>query len=66
MSYFVRISDFYPLLLQQRAGCMIRLHDTNRSGWMQLIALVPVLGIVILLVFLAQETVVDNNEVVSP
>ncbi|PIP79125.1 MAG: hypothetical protein COW84_10125 [Gammaproteobacteria bacterium CG22_combo_CG10-13_8_21_14_all_40_8] len=33
-----------------------RLHDTNRSGWWQLIALVPLVGIVVLMVFLAQES----------
>lgn len=33
-----------------------RLHDTNRSGWWQLICLVPVVGIIVLIVFLAQES----------
>jgi len=33
-----------------------RLHDTNRSGWWQLIAFVPVLGWIVLIVFLAQES----------
>ena len=32
-----------------------RLHDTNRSGWWQLIVLVPLVGFIVLLVFLAQE-----------
>ena len=32
-----------------------RLHDTRRSGWWQLIILVPLLGIIVLLVFLAKE-----------
>ncbi len=32
-----------------------RLHDTRRSGWWQLIILVPLLGIIVLLVFMAQE-----------
>jgi uncharacterized membrane protein YhaH (DUF805 family) len=31
-----------------------RLHDTNRSGWWQLICLLPVIGIIVLVVFLAQ------------
>ena len=31
-----------------------RLHDTNRSGWMMLLALVPFVGAVILLIMLAQ------------
>lgn len=32
-----------------------RLHDTNRSGWLQLIWLIPLIGWIILLIFLAQE-----------
>lgn len=32
-----------------------RLHDTQRSGWWQLLVLVPVLGWIVLVVFLAQE-----------
>lgn len=38
------------------AAATRRLHDTNRSGWWQLIILVPVVGIIVLLVFLAQES----------
>ena len=34
-----------------------RLHDTNRSGWWQLICLVPVVGLIVLIVFLAQKGV---------
>jgi len=30
-----------------------RLHDTNRSGWWLLISLVPCLGAIVLIVFLA-------------
>ena len=33
-----------------------RLHDTNRSGWWQLIGLVPIVGFIVLLVFLTQES----------
>lgn len=32
-----------------------RLHDTDRSGWWQLIALIPLVGIIILIVFWATE-----------
>ena len=32
-----------------------RLHDTNRSGWLQLIWLIPLIGWIILIIFLAQE-----------
>jgi len=32
-----------------------RLHDTDRSGWMQLIVLIPLVGFIILIVFLCQR-----------
>jgi len=32
-----------------------RLHDTNRSGWWQLLVLVPVIGTLVLVFFLVQE-----------
>lgn len=33
-----------------------RLHDTGRSGWWQLVGLVPLVGWIILLVFLLQDS----------
>jgi uncharacterized membrane protein YhaH (DUF805 family) len=38
------------------AAATRRLHDTQRSGWWQLIVLVPLLGWIVLIVFLAQES----------
>lgn len=43
-------------LLPSIAAATRRLHDTQRSGWWQLIGLVPVIGLVVLLVFLAQDS----------
>ena len=37
-----------------------RLHDTNRSGWWFLIALIPLVGAIVLLVFLVTDS--DQNE----
>ena len=42
-------------LLPSIAAAARRLHDTNRSGWWQLIAVVPLVGIIVLVVFLAQD-----------
>ncbi len=39
-----------------------RLHDTNRSGWWQLIGLIPVIGWIVLIVFLAQEGESADNQ----
>ncbi len=38
-----------------------RLHDTGRTGWWLLIALVPLVGAIILLVFLAQDSEAGGN-----
>ena len=43
-------------LLPSIAVATRRLHDTDRSGWWQLISLVPFVGIIILIVFLAQDS----------
>ena len=49
----VMIGSLYSLaaLLPGLAVCARRLHDTDRSGWWMLIALIPVVGIIVLLVF---------------
>ena len=38
-----------------------RLHDTSRSGWWQLIALIPIIGTIVLIVFLAQDSHEENE-----
>jgi uncharacterized membrane protein YhaH (DUF805 family) len=43
------------LLLPNLAVFCRRLHDTNRSGWNWLIGLIPLIGGIVLLVFLASE-----------
>ncbi|GHI07771.1 hypothetical protein AQI88_34235 [Streptomyces cellostaticus] len=39
-----------------------RLHDTDRSGWWILIALIPLVGAIILIVFLATEGKAEPNQ----
>jgi uncharacterized membrane protein YhaH (DUF805 family) len=44
-----------------------RLHDTNRSGWMQLLVLIPLLGWLYLLYLYVQKgTVGDNSYGLDP
>lgn len=38
-----------------------RLHDTSRSGWWQLLGLIPLIGGIIVLVFLCQDSHPDNQ-----
>lgn len=39
-----------------------RLHDTGRSGWWMLVALVPILGAIAIIVFLAQDSQPAENQ----
>jgi len=42
-----------------------RLHDTDRSGWLQLLWIIPVIGWILLIVWLAQEGREPNRFVPS-
>lgn len=44
------------------AATVRRLHDTNRNGWWILIMLIPGIGAIVLLVFLAQESHAIDNQ----
>jgi uncharacterized membrane protein YhaH (DUF805 family) len=57
------ISGLFSLatLLPSVAAAARRLHDTDRSGWMQLIALIPLIGWIVIIYFLAQEPKEPNR-----
>ena len=38
-----------------------RLHDTNRSGWMQLLALIPLVGVIIVIILCALPSTPGAN-----
>ncbi|MEV7199009.1 DUF805 domain-containing protein [Streptomyces griseoluteus] len=50
------------VLIPGLAVAVRRLHDTGRSGWWILIGLIPLVGFIILLVFLASEGKPEANE----
>lgn len=50
------------LLIPGLAAAARRLHDTGRSGWWQLILLIPVIGFIVLVVLLAQPTQSGAND----
>lgn len=54
------------LLLPNLAVGARRLHDTGRSAWWLLIALVPIVGAIILIVFYVQDSQGDNQYGPSP
>jgi len=50
------------VLLPSIAVSVRRLHDTGRSGWWLLLGLVPVIGAIVLLVFMVQDSKPGENE----
>ncbi|MBK5931727.1 DUF805 domain-containing protein [Halochromatium salexigens] len=58
------LSGLYALavLLPGLAVAVRRLHDTGRTGWWVLIALIPIVGPIILIFFLIQESVDGANQ----
>jgi uncharacterized membrane protein YhaH (DUF805 family) len=43
-----------------------RLHDTDRSGWWQLIGFVPLIGVIVLIVFFATAGQAGANQYGAP
>ena len=58
------LSGIYGLavLIPTLAVTVRRLHDTDRTGWWILIALVPLIGVIVLLVFAALDGTPGNNQ----
>ncbi|WML48330.1 DUF805 domain-containing protein [Neobacillus sp. PS3-34] len=58
------LTGLYSLavLLPSIAVGIRRLHDTGRSGWWLLIALIPIVGGIILLVFTCQDSQENENQ----
>ncbi len=50
------------VLIPSLAVAVRRLHDTGRSGWWLLISLIPIVGVIILIVFLASESQNGKNQ----
>jgi uncharacterized membrane protein YhaH (DUF805 family) len=50
------------MLVPSLAVTVRRLHDTTRSGWWILIALIPAIGTIILLIFMVLDSTPGDNE----
>jgi uncharacterized membrane protein YhaH (DUF805 family) len=50
------------VLLPGIAVSIRRLHDTGRTGWWMLVALVPVIGAIVLLIFMIQDSKPGTNQ----
>ena len=58
MSFLFGLAMFVPGL----AVAVRRLHDTGRSGWFLLLAFLPVIGVIVLIVWLASDGEPGPNE----
>ncbi|WP_462408554.1 DUF805 domain-containing protein [Neobacillus sp. Marseille-QA0830] len=58
------LSALYTLavLLPSLAVGIRRLHDTGKSGWWLLISLIPLVGGIVLLVFMCQDSYPNDNK----
>jgi uncharacterized membrane protein YhaH (DUF805 family) len=58
------LSTLYSLavLLPGLAVSVRRLHDTDRSGWWLLIGLIPLIGAIVLLIFMVQDSQPNENQ----
>ena len=65
---FVVLYLVYALgvLVPSLAVAVRRLHDTNRSGWWYLLILIPLVGGIILIVFLATDGTPGHNQYGPP
>lgn len=59
--WFAALTGFYALavFIPHMAVIVRRLHDTNHSGWWVFITLVPVVGLIVMIIFL----VIDSDPV---
>lgn len=58
------LSTLYGLavLLPGIAVSVRRLHDTERSGWWLFIGLIPIIGAIVLLIFMVQDSQPNANQ----
>jgi uncharacterized membrane protein YhaH (DUF805 family) len=63
MGEFGPLSWLYmlALIVPHIAVTVRRLHDTDRSGWWNFIILVPLIGVIVLVVFMAQDSKPGEN-----
>jgi uncharacterized membrane protein YhaH (DUF805 family) len=61
LGFLVNIYSLALLVPSLSVGAR-RLHDTGKSGWWQLIGLIPLIGIIVLIVFWAQDSTPGENQ----
>ena len=58
---FLSTLYYIAVIIPYLAVIFRRLHDTDRSGWWFLIAFIPIVGIIVLLVFLILDGTRGDN-----
>lgn len=61
-AYFVLLAWSLSILLPSLAVMVRRFHDTGRSGWFVLVTFIPLVGTILMIVFLAKASVPEANE----
>ncbi len=58
------LASFYSLavLIPSIAVSVRRLHDTDRTGWWLLIGIIPLIGTIVLLVFMVKDSSTGQNQ----
>jgi len=59
--YFILLAWDLAILLPTLAAMVRRFHDTGRSGWFVLITFIPVVGTILMIVFLVEESRPESN-----
>lgn len=54
------------LIIPAIAVCARRLHDINKSGWLQLIQIIPIVGWIVLIIWCATEGEKKKNKFGPP
>ena len=62
----IEVLVWFGLLIPGLAVGARRLHDINKSGWLQLISLIPLVGTIILIVWFATEGEKRKNQYGKP
>jgi uncharacterized membrane protein YhaH (DUF805 family) len=65
-SQIISIIVSLGLILPNISVSIRRLHDTNRTGWWLLIALIPLIGIIVLIIFYVQKSDPGDNSYGPP
>lgn len=61
---FLSIAGMYviAMTLPMLAVRARRLHDTGKTGWLQLLSFIPIIGRIVLLIFFCQNSQEDDNK----